>query len=92
MSEEHQLGDAPIDEEKTDMMNAFAAALDRTSNGNKLDKRKNGFILMVFPFTETGESEERCNYISNAPREDVVALLKHQLARFDGQPDITGSA
>lgn len=48
-----------------------------------------GFVLLVFPF----ESDEgRCNYISNARREDVKTLLKEQLARFEGQPYIRGRA
>lgn len=33
-----------------------------------------------------------CNYISNAVRDDVVVLLKEQLARFEGSPDVTGHA
>ena len=32
------------------------------------------------------------NYISNADRADVVTLLKEQLARFEGQPEMKGSA
>jgi hypothetical protein len=38
------------------------------------------------------QSRQRCNYISNGRREDVVVLLKEQLARFEGSPDVTGRA
>ena len=31
-------------------------------------------------------------YISNANRGDVVIMLKEQLKRFEGQPDLTGHA
>ena len=85
-----QRGDAPIVEEQRDLMNELAVRLDVLFNGEaKGTDRKNGFILMVFPF-ETDDG--RCNYISNAERKDVVAMLKHQIARFEGQPDLKGSA
>ena len=44
---------------------------------------------MVFPFEGF---EGRANYISNASRKDIIVLLKEQLARFQGQPDIKGRA
>jgi hypothetical protein len=47
---------------------------------------------MVFPFSADADGAHRCNYISNASREDVVVLLKEQLARFEGQPEIEGRA
>lgn len=35
----------------------------------------------------------RCNYISNGvDRKDVVTLMKEQIKRFEGQPDVTGRA
>lgn len=84
-----ELGDAPIEPVYVDMMNGVAKALDETFNGRKTgEERKVGFVLMMFNFGDTG----RCNYISNAKRADVVTLLKEQLARFQGQPDITGHA
>ena len=48
-----------------------------------------GFCLMVFPLEDF---DGRCNYISNANRDDVVTLLKEQLARFEGQADVEGHA
>lgn len=87
----HTLGDAPIEDEHRAMMNAMAAALDEMFNGPaKGDDRKTGFVLLVFPF---GEGEGRCNYISNgADRKDIVAMMKEQIRRFEGQPEMEGHA
>jgi hypothetical protein len=86
-----RLGDAPIEDEYIRKMNTIAGILDEVFNGDaKGQDRKVGFILMVFPY---GEDEGRCNYISNgANRKDVVAMLKEQIARFEGQPEIKGHA
>jgi hypothetical protein len=85
-----RLGDAPIDPKLTRLMNTIAGALDEAFNGEaKGADRKNGFILMVFPFEG---HEGRCNYISNADRAAVVTMLKAQIKRFEGQPDMTGHA
>lgn len=87
----NQLGDQPIEERYRAQMRALAAAIDEFLNarlpGVPVGKKKNGFIIMMFPF---GEGEGRCNYISNARREDVVVMLKEQLAQFEGQPEVTG--
>jgi hypothetical protein len=84
-----QLGDAPIEAEYIGKMNALARMLDKFFNGeSKSHERKNGFILMVFKFGDQG----RCNYISNADRRDVVTMLKEQIKRFEGQPDMKGHA
>jgi hypothetical protein len=87
---EHQLGDAPIEAEYTAKMNAIAAALDKTFNGQVGGEgRETGFVLMVFKFGDEG----RCNYISNgADRQDVVTLFKEMIARFQGQPALKGTA
>lgn len=83
-----RLGDAPIEPQFIDMMNAIAHGLDEILNGKAKGKdRKVGFCVMLFNF---GEGPGRCNYISNASRNDVVTLLKEQLARFQGQPDMEG--
>ena len=86
-----RLGDAPIELEHRDMMNTVAHALDvMFNNDDKGKNRKVGFVLLVFPF---GEKEGRCNYISNgADRKDIVTLLKEQIRRFEGAPDVTGRA
>ena len=45
------LGDAPIEPEFVEKMNALARMLDEFFNGKvERDKRENGFILMVFKF------------------------------------------
>ena len=89
---QHTLGDGPIEPRYIDQMNAIAAALDQTFNGAaRGNDRASGFVLMVFPF---GEAEAaRCNYISNgADRRDIVVLMKEMIARFEGQPELRGTA
>lgn len=83
------LGDAPIEAKYREQMNSMAQYLDRCFNGPELSGKNTGFVLMTFEF---GGDKGRCNYISNANREDVVVLLKEQLARFEGSPDVTGHA
>lgn len=87
----HELGDGPIEDQYRAMMTAMAAALDEMFNGDvKGPARKTGFVLLVFPF---GESEGRCNYVSNgADRKDIVAMMKEQIKRFEGQPEVRGTA
>lgn len=86
----HTLGDAPIQPDLIETMNAVAAGLDKIFNGDsKGSARKNGFVLLVFPFG----SEGRCNYISNgADRRDIVVMMKEQIARFEGRLAEGGSA
>ena len=88
---EQTLGDGPIEAQYVEQMTAVVQALDETFNGQIGGPgRKTGFILLVFPF---GETEGRCNYISNgANRDDVVVMLKEQIKRFEGQPDVKGHA
>jgi hypothetical protein len=87
------LGDKPIQQEYRESMNAVARGLDLIFNGEaKGPDRKTGFVLMVFPFGEAGV-KGRCNYISNgADRRAVVALMKEMIARFEGQPEVSGKA
>ncbi len=86
-----RLGDAPIEPAYREMMNAVAHALDQTFNGDaKGNDKKVGFVLLLF---EYGEKHGRANFISNgADRKDVVALFKEMIARFEGQPEMTGHA
>jgi hypothetical protein len=88
---DHPLGDGPIQPEYIEQMKAIAAALDETFNdGLRGADRPTGFVLMVFPFNGF---DGRCNYISNgANREDIVTLMKEMIARFEGQPEMTGKA
>lgn len=88
----HGLGDAPIQAEYREKMNAVAQALDTMFNGAAKGKeRETGFVLLVFPF---GNADgQRCNFISNgADRRDIVTLMKEMIARFEGQPEISGRA
>jgi hypothetical protein len=87
-----QLGDRPIQEQYRAQMNAVAQGLDEVLNGKaKGPDRKTGFVLLVFPFGDADGS--RCNFISNgADRRDVVTLMKEMIARFEGQPELTGRA
>lgn len=89
MPDDHELGDAPIEERHRAMMNKLAMALDKLFNEEKTGKaRETGFVLMVFPF---GDFDGRCNYISNgANRNDIVTLMKEMIARFEGQPEVEG--
>jgi len=87
------LGDAPIEDQYRKDMNELAYILDQMFNGDtagRKGERSTGFVLLVFPF---GEKEGRCNFISNgADRKDVVCMFKEMIARFEGQPELKGSA
>jgi len=85
-----RIGDGPVQQEYVDMMKEVARLIDVMFNDNaKGEAKHTGFILMVFPFHNHGG---RCNYMSNADRRDVVVMLKEQIARFEGQPEISGNA
>lgn len=91
MKKPERLGDAPIEAKHRAMMNGVAEALDQSFNGDARGAdRKVGFVLLVFPF---GNDDGRCNYISNgADRRDIVTMFKEQIARFEGQPEMKGTA
>lgn len=84
-----KLGDAPIEPQYHRMMNTIAGALDEAFNGEaKGADRKVGFVLLVFNY---GDDTGRCNYISNgADRKDIVTMMKEQIKRFEGQPEMEG--
>jgi len=90
----NKLGDQPIQPEFLEMMNITAAALDKVFNGEAKGRdRKNGFVLLVYPFNDEGRTDGRCNFISNgADRKDLVVLFKEMIARFEGQPEMKGQA
>jgi hypothetical protein len=87
-----RLGDAPIEDAYRAKMQRVAGALDKIFNDEDAgDARSTGFVLLVFPFGNADSG--RCNFISNgADRKDVVALMKEMIARFEGQPEMTGNA
>jgi len=92
MSDDHTLGDAPIEPEYIREMNVIVGALDEMFNGAaKHPDKKIGFVLLTFAY---GEKEgSRCNFISNgADRKDIVTLFKEMIARFEGQPEMKGRA
>lgn len=86
-----RLGDAPIQEEYHEQMTALARGINEIFNGDApVGERKTGFVLMVFPFDGF---DGRCNYISNgADRRDIVTLMREMIARFEGQPEASGTA
>lgn len=86
-----RLGDAPVQAEYHEKMDALTRVINEVLNGDApFSERKVGFVLMVFPF---GETTGRCNFMSNgADRQDVVTLMKEMIAYLEGQPEITGRA
>ena len=87
---DHTLGDAPLEAAYVEQMNAIAGALDEVFNeGLKHPHKKTGFVLLVFPYGDSFDG--RSNFISNgADRKDLIVLFKELLARFQGQPEMTG--
>ena len=89
MSDEHNIGSGPIEASFRAKMQALARTIDGYLNRGA-QKKEIGFILLMFQF---GDKPGRCNYISNANRDDVKVLLKEQLAYFEGQSDdLSGTA
>lgn len=86
-----KLGDGPVEGRWRDMLVAAMSAVDEAFNpGLRGKDKKVGIVMLVFPY---GESEGRCNYISNgADRRDIVVMLKEQIKRFEGQPEVSGRA
>ena len=84
-------GGGPIEQKHYETMNAVARGLDDAFNGaTRGNDRSVGFVLLVFPFEG---HKGRCNYISNgADRRDMVTLFKEMIARFEGQPEMKGTA
>lgn len=86
-------GSGPIQQAYRDRMRALADVLDDQFNGPRRGAaRKVGFVLLVFPFGSDPKDGHRTNYISNAPREDVLLMLKEQVRYFEGMPDNQGGS
>ena len=80
--------DEQISPEFEQVMNDLARHLDYVFNAK--GPKTTGFVLLTFPF---GPVDGPVNYISNgANRKDIVCLMKEMIARFEGQPEIKGSA
>ena len=76
-------------------MNQLAEGLDELLNGPPpmppaTWNKRWGFVLLTAEFGKM--SGGRVNYISNGEREDMVAMLRELLARFEGQPYQEGKA
>jgi len=87
-----RLGDAPIEAEYAAKMTAIGQTLDELFNGQVGGAgRETGFVLMVFKLGLLAEG--RANFISNGvDRHDVVTLMREMIARFEGQPELSGRA
>jgi hypothetical protein len=88
-SSERELGDGPVEEKYREQMRAIGEGLHEFLNGEgvPIEKARTAFVLLVF---DTGIGPGRCNYIATCRRDDVIALLTEQLARFKGSPDVEG--
>jgi hypothetical protein len=91
VSEQNTIGDGPVESKYKEKMIELVRTLDIYFNGEaKVGARKTGFVLLVFDYNT---HDGRCNYISNgAGREDIITLMKEQIKRFEGSPDVTGRA
>jgi hypothetical protein len=81
--------DEMIDAKYAAQMQGVAEALDSAFNGDaKHPNKKVGFVVLLFQY---GSHDGRANYISNGcDRKDIVSLFKEMIARFEGQPEMTG--
>lgn len=80
----------PIEPKLHVTMNALASSLDEIFNGKncKPEDKKVGFFLTAFNFDAPG----RFNYISNADKGDVRAMLADILARLEARLSEEGHA
>ena len=85
--------DEPISDEYVAKMHGIMGVIDEVFNETaKGADRKIGIILLVFPINGEPETSQ-VNYMSNGPdRDDVKAMFKEILARWEGQPMIEGRA
>jgi hypothetical protein len=67
----------PIEDEVRAQMNGIAEVLAGVMPENW------GFTLLMFEFGNVDNG--RMNYISNAPREDMITALKELVANFEGR-------
>lgn len=82
--------DDVISEKYRQAMNDLAADLDMHFNGGL--KGKDSTVCFTLLVTAFDGADERVNYISNGRRADIILMLKHLLARFEGQPELKGRA
>lgn len=81
----HNIGDAGLEQQHAQQMRELGRAIDRYLNPQRIAdpvaERTVGFVLIVSSF-----EGQRCNYMSNIQRQDVVTMLTEQLARMRGMP------
>lgn len=75
----------PIDPKYLADMNELARILDHGFNPD--GKKKVGFALLTYKFSENIKGTGSVNYIGNGRREDVLAALKELVARWEGRYD-----
>ena len=86
--------DEPISAEYVAKMHGIMGVIDEVFNETaKGAERKIGVILLVFPMNDENATGQCVNYMSNGPdRDDVRAMFKEILARWEGQSLIEGQA
>ena len=77
----------PVEAEQREVMNALANGLDEVFNPDQA-KKTVAFVLLTARFGDVKDG--RVNYISNGAREEMVAMLRELLARFEGSEDAPG--
>lgn len=87
---ENSADHGPIEPGLHDLMNRLARTLDDIFNGEgcKPEDKRVGFFLTTFNFDAPG----RFNYISNADKLDVRAMLHDILARIEARMQTPGRA
>jgi hypothetical protein len=73
-----------VTDKSRDIMQAIATGLDDALNGAARPKRV-AFVVLTSNFGEIDGG--RVNYVSNAERDDITAMLKELLARWEGKYD-----
>jgi hypothetical protein len=81
--------DGPIDSKFQNIMGTLAHAIDQLVNKDKKPP-ENGFVLIVFPFGLM--DGQKVNYVTNARREDLIILMRGQIARLEGMSGGEGNA
>ena len=75
------------------VLQSIAQGIDDILNGElKGGDRRNGFVLLTFPFGDEQGDNQRADYISNGDRATMICALKEVTARLEGQPQIVDHA
>ena len=73
--------DKPNDAEVAERMRGLARTIDTVINNDERPRRV-GFVLLTFPLGPQTVPRP-LHYIGSAQREEVIQLLREQLAKFD---------